>query len=154
MVHSAATQQPSNAALSAFRALLGSKGYCDDADVIAPWLTDWRGRYSGKAAAMLSPANTGEVAALVKIAAAHNVALVPQGGNSGMVAGATPDQSGNAVLLSLRRINSISQVAADGSIICGAGVILQNLHEMAAKNGRRFPLTLGGKGSADRKSVV
>ena len=159
MVQSAAasaeqTTISSEIALDAFASLLGPKGYCDDAAAIAPWLTDWRGRYSGKAAAMLSPANTAEVAALVKIAAAHNIALVPQGGNSGMVAGATPDQSGNAILLSLRRMNVIGDIAADGSIQCGAGVILQNLHDVAAAHGRRFPLTLGGKGSATIGGLV
>jgi FAD/FMN-containing dehydrogenase len=144
-----AAQKPiATDALALFRDLLGTKGYSVDPDVLSPWLTDWRGRYTGKAAAMLSPANVDEVSALVKIAAAHGIALVPQGGNSGMVAGATPDVSGNSVLVSLRRMNSIGAVASDGSIICEAGVILQNLHEAAAKAGRRFPLTLGGKGSA------
>jgi FAD/FMN-containing dehydrogenase len=134
--------------------LLGAKGFTDDAETMAPWLTDWRGRYTGQAAAMLSPANVAEVSALVKIAAEHRIALVPQGGNSGMVAGATPDQSGNAMLLSLRRMNAIKQLSDDGSIMCEAGVILQNLHDAAAAQGRRFPLTLGGKGSATIGGLV
>lgn len=135
--------------LSKFRAILGPKGYSDETDVIAPWLTDWRGRFTGAAPALLSPANTQEVAAVVKLAAKHRISLVPQGGNSGMVAGATPDASGQQVILSLRRMNHISVMdPEDGLICCDAGVILQNLHETAAKVGRRFPLTLGGKGSA------
>jgi FAD/FMN-containing dehydrogenase len=136
------------AALQAFQALLGPKGFTIDASEMSPWLTDWRGRYTGKAAAMLSPKSTHEVSELVKIAAEHRVALVPQGGNSGMVAGATPDQSGDCVLLSMRRMNAIKDFASDGSVVCEAGVILQNLHDAATANGRRFPLTLGGKGSA------
>jgi FAD/FMN-containing dehydrogenase len=138
-----------NAALNAFRTALGDHGYSDDPDCLAPWLTDWRGRFTGRAAAMLSPATTAQVAAIVRIAAAHRVALVPQGGNSGMVAGATPDMSGQSVLLSLRRMNKL--IAFDtqsGDAIVEAGVILQNLHDVAASHGRRFPLTLGGKGSA------
>lgn len=136
-------------ALGAFREILGPKGYSEDADDLAPWLTDWRGRYTGKASAMLSPANSDEVVAVVKIAAKYRIALVPQGGNSGMVAGATPDESGDAVLLSLRRMNRILNVDLEArSITCEAGVILQNLHEAAASHGLRFPLTLGGKGSA------
>ncbi|MEE9434365.1 MAG: FAD-binding oxidoreductase [Sphingorhabdus sp.] len=116
---------------------------------MAPWLTDWRGRFTGKAAALLSPANTDEVAEIVKIAAAHRIAIVPQGGNSGMVAGATPDESGDAVLLSLRRMNRMIGFDNDsGCATCEAGLILQNLHEAVAQHGRRFPLTLGGKGSA------
>jgi FAD/FMN-containing dehydrogenase len=135
--------------LSEFRAILGPKGYSDESDVIAPWLTDWRGRFSGASAALLSPANTQEVSAVISLAAKHQISLVPQGGNSGMVAGATPDKSGDQLILSLRRMNNIGAINADdGLVICDAGVILQNLHEAAAKSGRRFPLTLGGKGSA------
>ena len=135
--------------LDKLRHLLGTKGFSDAPEDIAPWLTDWRGRYAGKARALLSPANTKEVAAVVKIAAAHRLALVPQGGNSGMVAGATPDASGNQMILSLRRMNAIESVDADsGMVRCEAGVILQHLHEAAAAKHRRFPLTLGGKGSA------
>ena len=129
--------------------LLGPKGFSDDADIMLPWLTDWRGRYTGRAAAMVSPASTAEVAAIVKIASQHRIALVPQGGNSGMVAGATPDTSGQQVILSMRRMNAIESIDANsGTVRCEAGVILQNLHDAVAARGRRFPLTLGGKGSA------
>lgn len=143
------------ASLSELRTLLGPKGYCDDTETMAPWLTDWRGRYHGKAIAMLSPANSAEVADTVCIAARNRLPLVPQGGNSGMVAGATPDDSGNALLLSLRRLNTIGTVDPDSGLVrAGAGVILQNLHEAVAKAGRRFPLTLGGKGSATIGGLV
>ena len=136
-------------ALSELHAILGQKGYSDDQDVISPWLTDWRGRFTGTAAALLSPATTEEVAAIVRIAAKYRLSLVPQGGNSGMVAGATPNSSGDQLILSMRRMNNITAMDADtGLITCEAGVILQNLHEAAAQAGRRFPLTLGGKGSA------
>lgn len=135
-------------ALQEFKALLGEKGFSQNADELSPWLTDWRGRFTGKAAALLSPASTQQVADIVKIASKYRIALVPQGGNSGMCAGATPDESGNAMLLSLRRMNKISEFSADGSVTCEAGVILQNLHDAAAQHGRRFALTLGGKGSA------
>ncbi len=129
--------------------LLGPKGFSVDPMDLAPWLTDWRGRYTGKAAALLSPASTQEVAAIVKKAAQHRIALVPQGGNSGMVAGATPDDSGNQVLLSLRRMNTIGDIDAQGNtVFAEAGVILQTLHEAVEAKGMRFPLTLGGKGSA------
>lgn len=142
-------------ALSEFRAILGPKGYCDDAQTIAPWLTDWRGRFTGDARVLLSPGNTDEVAAIVKVAAKYAVALVPQGGNSGMVAGATPDQSGQQVLLSLRRMDEMQPVdMQNGLITCDAGVILQHLHEAVASSGCRFPLTLGGKGSATVGGLV
>ena len=136
-------------ALSELRSILGPKGYSDDQDVISPWLTDWRGRFTGAAAALLSPATTEEVTAIVRIAAKYGLSLVPQGGNSGMVAGATPNSSGDQLILSMRRMNNITAIDADSGLIsCEAGVILQNLHEAAAQAGRRFPLTLGGKGSA------
>lgn len=141
--------------LSELQQLLGSKGYSDDPVDLAPWLTDWRGRFTGKAAAMLSPANRDELSALVKIASKHRLALVPQGGNSGMVGGATPDAEGAACIVSLRRMNDIGTVDPDSGIVtCGAGVILQNLHDAVAKSGRRFPLTLGGKGSATVGGLV
>jgi FAD/FMN-containing dehydrogenase len=141
--------------LESLRNLLGSSGYRDDPEELAPWLTDWRGRYSGKAAALLSPANTEEVSAIIRLAAERRVALVPQGGNSGMVAGATPDKSGTQLLLSLRRMNKIVSIDAEsGEAVAEAGVILQNFHEAVAKHGRRFPLTLGGKGSATIGGLV
>lgn len=130
-------------------ALLGAKGLSTDPEDLAPWLTDWRGRYTGRAIALASPGSTSEVAALVSLCARHNVPIVPQGGNSGMAGGATPDDSGRAILLSLRRMNAIRSLdPATGQAVCEAGVILQTLHEAAEAQDMRFPLTLGGKGSA------
>ncbi|MEW9856286.1 FAD-binding oxidoreductase [Novosphingobium sp. M1R2S20] len=135
--------------LDAALAHLGPRGITCDADLVEPWLTDWRGRFQGRARAMASPANTQELSALVRLCAQHAIPIVPQGGNSGMAGGATPDQSGEAVLLSLRRMNTIADVDVEGrQVTCGAGVILEVLHEAAAAEGLRFPLTLGGKGSA------
>jgi FAD/FMN-containing dehydrogenase len=130
-------------------ALLGPRGLIRDPALVEPWLTDWRGRYRGKAAALAAPGSSHEVAALVALCARHRVAIVPQGGNSGMSGGATPDGSGNALLLSLRRLDTIGAVDAGArEVTCGAGVVLQRLHEAAEAAGLRFPLTLGGKGSA------
>jgi FAD/FMN-containing dehydrogenase len=129
--------------------LLGPRGFTRDADLVSPWLTDWRGRYTGTALGLASPASTKEVAALVRLCARHGVPIVPQGGNSGMCGGATPDDSGTAIVLSLRRMNAIRSIdAAAGQAVCEAGVILQTFHEAAEAQGLRFPLTLGGKGSA------
>ncbi|MCR2834553.1 FAD-binding oxidoreductase [Parerythrobacter lacustris] len=129
--------------------LLGPRGLTCDADLVTPWLTDWRGRFTGKALALASPANTGEVSAFVALCAEHRIAIVPQGGNSGMSGGATPDASGDAVILSLRRMDRIRSLYPESRMVtCEAGVILQVLHEAAEKERLRFPLTLGGKGSA------
>lgn len=140
---------PNQNALAQLQQILGPKGYTDDPERLAPWLTDWRGRYTGQAAALLLPANTLEVAAIVRVAAKYGLQLVPQGGNSGMVAGATPNSSGEQLIVSTRRMNRIKAIDPDnGLVTCEAGVILQSLHDAAAATGRRFPLTLGGKGSA------
>lgn len=141
--------------LQQMAAIVGPKGLTQSPDELAPWLTDWRGRYTGAAIAMISPASTDEVSALVKIAATHQIALVPQGGNSGMVGGATPDKNGQSVILSLRRMNRIQEISAeDRLVICDAGLILQNLHEALDEHRQRFPLTLGGKGSATIGGLV
>lgn len=135
-------------AMDELAALLGS-GFSNDSDEMQPWLTDWRGRYTGKARAIISPKTVTMLSDAVKICAAYAIPIVPQGGNSGMVAGATPDNSGNAVIVSLRRMNAVHYDAQNPMIMtCEAGVILQNLHDEAARRGKRFPLTLGGKGSA------
>ena len=118
-----------------------------DADAIAAWLTDWRGRWTGVSPVLLQPSTTLEVAAIVRAAEAHGVGLVPQGGNSSMVGGATPPQDGSAVLLSLRRMNRIRHIATDHAIV-EAGVILDTLHHAAEAAGSRFPLDLGARGSA------
>ena len=136
-------------------ALLGPRGWTNDADLVTPWLTDWRGRFTGRALGLASPASTNEVAALVRLCGQHSVPIVPQGGNSGMSGGATPDESGHAIILSLRRMNTIRAIDADaGQAVCEAGVILQTLHEAAAEHRLRFPLTLGGKGSATVGGLV
>lgn len=140
---------PNAGGLEKLKNLLGPKGYTEDQDLIAPWLTDWRGKYHGAAVAMLSPASTAEVAAIMAICSAEGLAVVPQGGNSGMVAGATPDGSGQQLLLSLRRLNAVRTFDKNAMLATvEAGVILENFHHMALAEDLRFPLTLGGKGSA------
>ncbi|MGB7370674.1 FAD-binding oxidoreductase [Erythrobacter sp.] len=135
--------------------LLGPKGLTTGKEALEPWVTDWRGRYTGRALAVASPASTREVSALVKLCAKHSVPIVPQGGNSGMAGGATPDDSGTAIVLSLRRMDAIRSFDKDErQVICEAGVILQTLHERADEAGLRFPLTLGGKGSATIGGLV
>ena len=139
----------SEAFLTEAEALLGDRGLTRDPDLLLPWLTDWRGRYTGRALAMASPASTAELSALMKLCSRHGVPVVPQGGNSGMSGGATPDESGEALLLSLRRMNAVRRLDPEArEATCEAGVILQTLHEAAAAHRLRFPLTLGGKGSA------
>ena len=132
-----------------FEALLGPKGVITDPNDVAPWLTDWRGRFHGSAAAILQPINTEQVAAVVVLAGELGVPLVPQGGNTSMVGGATPPADGSALILSLRRMNRIRSLSPENNLaLCEAGVILSTLHDAAESAGRRFPLSLGAKGSA------
>ncbi|RZL58841.1 MAG: FAD-binding oxidoreductase [Sphingomonas sp.] len=143
------------AMLDALAPVLGRKGIVTDPAAIAPWLVDWRRRFHGAAPAILAPASTAEVAAVVAAAARHRVALVPQGGNSSMVGGATPPADGSALILSLRRMTAIRRVdAAAGLAVAEAGVILSDLHDAALAVDRRFPLTLGAKGNATIGGLV
>ena len=143
------------AALDRFRQLLGPKGFCDAPDEIAPWLDDWRGHVRGASPALLSPASTQEVAATVIMAGELGVPLVPQGGNTSTVAGATPPGDGSALILSLRRMSQIRAINAQGfGAVAEAGVILANFHDAVAAHGLRFPLTLASKGSATIGGLV
>ena len=127
---------------------LGPKAVVTDLKEIEPWVTDWRGRVHGAAPAMLAPSSTEEVAEIVRLAAEHRVALVPQGGNTGMAAGATPPADGSALLMSMRRMNRIRTISAENRLaVAEAGVVLATLHEAAHEIGTRFPLTLGARGS-------
>jgi FAD/FMN-containing dehydrogenase len=131
------------------REKLGPKAVITDETAIAPWLEDWRGRYHGTAPAILAPDSRDGVATIIALARDAGVPLVPQGGNTGMVGGATPPVDGTALILSTRRMNRIRAVdPVNGLAIAEAGVILADLHAAALEQGRRFPLTLGARGSA------
>ena len=143
------TKPPSPELLGKLAARLGPKGFVSDAAAVEPWLFDWRKRYRGAAAAMLSPADTAEVVDIVRFCSEARTPLVPQGGNTSMVGGATPASDGTTLLLSMRRMNAVRSLSASANqAVCEAGVILSKLHEAAASVGRRFPLSLGAKGSA------
>jgi len=127
---------------------LGPKAVIIDAAEIEPWVSDWRGRVHGASPAMLAPSSTEEVVEIVRLAAEHRVPLVPQGGNTGMAAGATPPADGSAILLSMRRMNRIRSISAENRLaVAEAGVVLATLHDAAHDVGMRFPLTLGARGS-------
>ena len=133
---------------------LGATGFTSDADRLAPLLTDWRGRYTGRAIGCAFPASREDVAYVLRLCAEHGVPIVPQGGNTSMSGGATPDTSGTALLLSLRRMAALEIDTEANLAMCEAGVVLQSLHEAATAAGRRFPLTLGGRGSGTSMSVT
>jgi FAD/FMN-containing dehydrogenase len=137
------------------RRRFGERAVVTDPAEIEPWVTDWRGKFHGTASAILAPSSTDEAAAMVRMAAELGVPLVPQGGNTGMVGGATPPQDGSALILSLRRMNQIRAIDAEAGVaIAEAGVILATLHDIAEDAGKRFPLTLGARGSCTVGGLV
>ena len=119
----------------------------DPADM-APFLIDWRKRWTGKAIAVALPDTTEDVATVVRWCAANQVPIVPQGGNTGMSGACVPDGSGRALLLSLTRLNRVREVdALNNTMTVEAGCILQNLQDVARDANRLFPLSLGAEGS-------
>ena len=137
----------SNAFLSRCNDVIGADHVITGADM-AGYLTDWRGRYTGNALAVLKPANTKEVAECVKLCLETKTPIVPQGGNTGLVLGSVPDQTGLAVVLSLSRLNQIQAIdTQNNTITVGAGCLLQQVQEYAASHQRLFPLSLAAEGS-------
>jgi len=135
------------ALLSALRTIVGEAYVLTEGDLTGYEL-DWRKRERGKALAVVRPASTEQVAAVVKACAAAGVSIVPQGGNTGMVVGSTPDASGTQVVLSLTRMNAVRNLdAANLTITVEAGCVLQTLQEVCEQAGFLFPLSLASEGS-------
>jgi FAD/FMN-containing dehydrogenase len=138
---------PASPFLEHCRSLLGAEHVLTGADS-EPFLTDWRGRFTGRALAVLRPASVEQVAAVVQACARWRVPLVPQGGNTGLVLGSVPDASGSAVVLSLTRLNKVRAVdAVNRTITVDAGCLLQQVQQAAEEAGCLFPLSLGSEGS-------
>jgi len=114
----------------------------------APYLTDWRKKFTGKALAVVLPDNSDEVASIVRLCAENQVAIVPQGGHTGFCGGATPDDSGNQIIMNFKRMNRILEIdSANQTITVEAGCILQTIQDETAEHGFLFPLSLGAEGS-------
>ncbi len=119
----------------------------DEADTCT-YLREQRQRASGKALAVLKPGNTEEVAAIVQLCRQFHVPIVPQGGNTGLVLGSIPDDSGTAVVLSLTRLNRIRDIDSDNhTITVEAGCLLASVQDAAARQSLLFPLSLASEGS-------
>ncbi|MCL6704724.1 FAD-binding oxidoreductase [Pseudomonas sp. T1.Ur] len=128
--------------------VVGQAGWVRDPQLMQGYLTDWRNAYQGQAALVVRPATTEEVAEVVRICHDAQIALVPQGGNTGLCGGSIPDASGNQVVLSLTRMKRIRDIdLANETITVEAGVILRQLQDAASQAGRLFPLSLGAEGS-------
>ncbi|CAH1668358.1 FAD-binding oxidoreductase [Chelatococcus asaccharovorans] len=124
-------------------------------DDMAPYLADWRGRYAGRARAVLRPRSVDEVSAILRWASATLTPVFPQGGNTGLVGGATPDESGTGVVLELGRLNRIRDIdTAGNTLVVEAGAILANVQQAAADAGRLFPMSLGSEGSCQIGGII
>lgn len=134
--------------LSLCKAAIGTENVLTEAAQQAAYLCDWRQREIGKALAIVKPSNTDEVARIVRLCAQHQVSIVPQGGNTGLVLGSIPDASGKAIVLSLKRLNHIRQLDGDNfTLTVEAGCLLENIQVAADQAELLFPLSLASEGS-------
>ncbi len=137
-----------NPLVASLHAIVGDAGLVTLPADMAPYLADWRGNFAGQAVAVVRPANTHEVAAVVKRCAETKTPIVPQGGNTGLVGGGVPDNSGNAIVLSLNRMHHIRAIDTDNdTMTVEAGAILQTVQDKARAVERLFPLSLAAEGS-------
>ena len=134
--------------IAALHAIVGDAGLKTGDTDTESFLTDWHGQYRGRSLAVVMPETTEQVSQVMALADAHDIVVVPQGGNTGFMGGATPDDAGNSILLSLRRMNRIREIdATNMSMTVEAGCVLQTLHDTTEKQGLYFPLNLAAKGS-------
>ncbi|GAW33535.1 putative FAD-linked oxidoreductase [Roseovarius sp. A-2] len=141
--------------LERLRAATSDAAVVTDPDMMAGHLTDWRHMFTGQALAVLRPGSTQEVSRLVRLCAEANVAIVPQGGNTGLAGGATPQGDMPQVVLSLAGMNNIRLVDPVGLCIeVEAGAILQSVRDAAAAEDRLFPVSLAAEGSASIGGII
>ncbi len=134
--------------ISKLTQIVGAQGVLTAAADLEPYVVDWRGVYRGTAAAVVRPANTEQVAAIVQLCAETGTPLVPQGGNTGMCGASIPNAGSSEVVLSLARMNKIISVdPLNNTLTAEAGCVLANIQQAAADAGRLFPLSLGAEGS-------
>ena len=142
-------QAPSPAILAQLRSTVGEGGWLAEPADVAPYLVDHRRLYQGATPLVLLPRSTSQVAGILRVCTAASVGVVPHGGNTGYCGGATPDESGSQVVVSLQRLSGIRGIdAANYSMIVEAGVTLAAAQRAAQGAGRLFPLSIGSEGSA------
>ena len=140
---------PSQNTLAELKAAVGGGSWLDCADAVAPFLTDFRRLYHGATPLVLLPRNVDEVANILRICNRDAAAVVPHGGNTSYCGGATPDEAGSQIVLSMRRLKRIREVdAANYSMVVEAGCTLAEAQAAAREAGRLFPLSLGSEGTA------
>jgi FAD/FMN-containing dehydrogenase len=136
--------------LEQLQAIVGNAAVITNPQELVFYATDQRKRYFGKPLAVVKPASTAEVAAVVTLCAATGTTIVPQGGNTGLCGGATPDTGGGQIILNLSRLNRIRSIdPVNNTITAEAGCVLANLQQAAEEAGRLFPLSLAAEGSCE-----
>jgi FAD/FMN-containing dehydrogenase len=132
------------------REIVGPAAVITDENEKKPYATDWREQYHGRAACVVRPANTGEVAKVVAACAGAGAAIVPQGGNTSLCGASVPDDSGTQVIVNLSRMNRVREVdAVNNTMTVEAGCVLATLQQEADRHDRLFPLSLGAEGSCE-----
>jgi FAD/FMN-containing dehydrogenase len=148
-------QRPSAETIDALVRIVGEDYAIRDEAAMAPYLVEWRDRYRGKAALVLKPGETEEVAAILKLANETKTSIVPQGGNTGLVGGQIPDETGHEVVVSLERLDRVRDIdLASNTMTVEAGLVLAQAQQVAASAGRLFPLSLASEGSAQIGGVL
>lgn len=143
-----AAKPPPKAALDAIKAIVGPKGWIDNPADMAPHLEEPRGLWHGRAALVVKPASTADVAAVMKVCNEYAIAVVPQGGNTSLVGAGVPHEHGHEIVLSLSRMNAVRALdPLNDTIIVEAGCILANVQAAADEASRLFPLSLGAEGT-------
>ena len=146
---------PTPDTIDAFARIVGEEHAIRDADAMARYLVEWRDRYRGKAALVLKPADTEQVAAILKLANETKTAIVPQGGNTGLVGGQIPFETGHEVVVSLERLTRVRDIdLATNTMTVEAGLVLAQAQQVAASAGRLFPLSLASEGSCQIGGVL
>ncbi len=141
--------------IASLAAIVGADFVLTDPEAVAPFTLDWRKRYRGRALAVVCPASTLEVSQIVRLCADTRTAVVPQGGNTGLAGGATPDTSGSQIVLSLSRLQRVRRVDANNnSLIVEAGCTLAAVQAAARAAQRLFPLSLAAEGSCQIGGVL
>jgi FAD/FMN-containing dehydrogenase len=147
--------RPSQDTIDAFARIVGEDHAIRDEEAMSPYLVEWRDRYRGKAALVLKPGQTEEVAAILKLANDTKTAIVPQGGNTGLVGGQIPFETGHEVVVALERLDRVRDIdLASNTMTVEAGLVLAQAQQVAASAGRLFPLSLASEGSAQIGGVL
>lgn len=141
--------------LEKIKELVGASGFIDNPSDMEAYTTSWRGGWKGKTPLVVFPDSAKKVSEIIKICASEKIAIVPQGGNTGLVGGATPSSSGKEIIINLSRMNKIKEIDLSAfTMTVEAGCVLANMQSAALEKGRLFPISIASEGSAQAGGIV